>query len=274
MSAINWVAFGGILVDLVLISIVISNAFWGYRRGLVNVIFQVLAFIVSLLIMFVLYKPVANTIMKNTSLDERLTVAIASNLSGTTLADGNLIDAEQSNISTSVVNLINSFVTEALHKAETNVVGYVSGQLARMMIYTGTMLALFIISRTLLVIVRFVAELIGNLPIIKMFNKSGGLIFGVIKGFIIAYAILAVLSVISPLISQIGIISAIQDSTFGFFYNIYPIIFYTIPLIFYILSSLILNSFKPIFFNITSKYLLIILRFSCFKNKYRCRYSL
>ena len=27
MSAINWVAFGGILVDLVLISIVISNAF-------------------------------------------------------------------------------------------------------------------------------------------------------------------------------------------------------------------------------------------------------
>lgn len=215
MSAINWVAFGGILVDLVLISIVISNAFWGYRRGLVNVIFQVLAFIVSLLIMFVLYKPVANTIMKNTSLDERLTVAIASNLSGTTLADGNLIDAEQSNISTSVVNLINSFVTEALHKAETNVVGYVSDQLARMMIYTGTMLALFIISRTLLVIVRFVAELIGNLPIIKMFNKSGGLIFGVIKGFIIAYAILAVLSVISPLISQIGIISAIQDSTFG-----------------------------------------------------------
>lgn len=215
MSAINWVAFGGILVDLVLISIVISNAFWGYRRGLVNVIFQVLAFIVSLLIMFVLYKPVANTIMKNTSLDERLTVAIASNLSGTTLADGNLIDAEQSNISTSVVNLINSFVTEALHNAEANVVGYVSGQLARMMIYTGTMLALFIISRTLLVIVRFVAELIGNLPIIKMFNKSGGLIFGVIKGFIIAYAILAVFSVISPLISQIGIISAIQDSTFG-----------------------------------------------------------
>lgn len=215
MSAINWVAFGGILVDLVLISIVISNAFWGYRRGLVNVIFQVLAFIVSLLIMFVLYKPVANTIMKNTSLDERLTAAIAANLSGTTLADGNLIDAEQSNISTSVVNLINSFVTEALHRAETNVVGYVSGQLARMMIYTGTMLALFIISRTLLVIVRFVAELIGNLPIIKMFNKSGGLIFGVIKGFIIAYAILAVLSVISPLISQIGIIIAIQDSTFG-----------------------------------------------------------
>lgn len=215
MSVINWVAFGGILVDLVIISIIISNAFWGYRRGLVNVIFQALAFIVSLLIMFVLYKPVANTIMNATSLDETLSSAIAANLTGTTLEDGELLNAEQSNISTSVVNLINSFVTEALNKAETDVVAYASNQLAKMMIYTGTMLLLFIVSRTLLVFVRFVAELIGNLPIIKMFNKSGGLIFGVIKGFVIAYAILAILSVLSPIISQIGIISAIQDSTFG-----------------------------------------------------------
>lgn len=215
MSVINWIALGGILVDLVIISIIISNAFWGYRRGLVNVIFQALAFIVSLLIMFVLYKPVANTIMNATSIDETLSEAIASNLTGTTLEDGNLINAEQSNISTSVVELVNSFVTEALNRAESNVVGYVSNQLARMMIYTGTMLLLFIVSRTLLVLVRFVAELIGNLPIVKMFNKSGGLIFGVIKGFVIAYAILAILSVLSPIISQFGIISAIHDSTFG-----------------------------------------------------------
>ena len=215
MSVINWVAFGGILVDLVIISIIISNAFWGYRRGLVNVIFQALAFIVSLLIMFVLYKPVANTIMNATSLDETLSSAIVSNLTGTTLEDGELLNAEQSNISTSVVNLINSFVTEALNKAETDIVAYASNQLAKVMIYTGTMLLLFIVSRTLLVFVRFVAELIGNLPIIKMFNKSGGLIFGVIKGFVIAYAILAILSVLSPIISQIGIISAIQDSTLG-----------------------------------------------------------
>lgn len=212
---INWVAFGGILVDLVIISIIISNAFWGYRRGLVNVIFQVLAFAVSLIIMFVLYKPVANMIMENTSLDENLSAAIAGNLSGTTLSDGNLIDVNQTNISASVVNLINSFVTEALNKAESNVIGYVSEQLARMMIYTGTMLGLFIISRLLLVIVRFVAELIGNLPIIKLFNKSGGLIFGILKGFVIVYAILAILSVLSPIISKLGIISSIQDSILG-----------------------------------------------------------
>jgi uncharacterized membrane protein required for colicin V production len=215
MSAINWVAFGGILVDLVIIGIIISNAFWGYRRGLVNVIFQALAFIVSLLIMFVLYKPVANMIMANTSLDETLSAAIEANLTGTTLADGNLIEAEQSNISTSVVDLINSFVTEALQKAEANVMGYVSAQLAKTMIYTGTMLVLFIVSRFLLVFVRFLAELIGNLPIIKTINKSGGLVYGIIKGFVVIYAVLALLSVVSPFASQLGIIAAIQDSQLG-----------------------------------------------------------
>jgi uncharacterized membrane protein required for colicin V production len=206
---------GGILVDLVILGIIISNAFWGYRRGLVNVIFQILAFIISILIMFVLYKPVANMIMTNTSLDERLSAAIEANLSGTTLSDGNLIKAEQSNISKSVVELINSFVTEALQKAEANVMGYVSTQLAKTMIYTGTMLLLFIVSRFLLVFVRVFAELIANLPIIKLFNKSGGLIYGVIKSFVIIYAILAILSVISPLVNQLGIIAAIQDSKLG-----------------------------------------------------------
>ena len=47
MGVINWVAFGGILVDLVIISILISNSYWGYRRGLVAVLFKVLLFIVS-----------------------------------------------------------------------------------------------------------------------------------------------------------------------------------------------------------------------------------
>ena len=44
MGIINWVAFGGILVDLVIISIIISSIYWGYRRGLVAAIFKILVF--------------------------------------------------------------------------------------------------------------------------------------------------------------------------------------------------------------------------------------
>ena len=215
MGVINLVAFGGILVDLVIISIIISTSFWGYRRGLVAVIFKVLTFILSLIIMFVLYKPVANSIIRKTTIDEKLKVSIESSLSGTSLNDGELISPQKSNISEGVVNLINSFVTEALNKAEANVIGYVSEQLAYFMIRVGTMLLLFILSRFFLLFIRFAAELLANLPIIKTFNRSGGLIYGIIKGFLIIYVILAILSVISPIITELGIIRAIEDSTLG-----------------------------------------------------------
>lgn len=216
MGVINWVAFGGILVDLVIISILISNAYWGYRRGLVAVLFKVLLFIVSLLIVFLLYKPVSNSIINNSQLDECLSGAIRDSLEGTILSDGTLVESTESNFSEAVAELINSFVTEALELAEVDPIGYVSLQLSYFMIRVGTMLVLLMLSRFLLLFVRFAAELIGNLPIIKMFNKSGGLLYGIVKGFFTIYLILAVLSVISPLISSWGIISAIEDSTLGY----------------------------------------------------------
>ena len=215
MGIINWVAFGGILVDLVIISIIISSIYWGYRRGLVAAIFKILVFIISLLIVFLLYKPVSNSIMANTQIDEKLASLIQSNLEGTTLADGNLLESSESNFSVGVVNMINDFVKEALQKNVSNAVGYVSVELSHFMIRVGTMLLLLIISRFFLLFIRFAAELIANLPFIKLFNKSGGLIYGVIKGFLVVYLILAVFSIISPLISSWGIIDAIQDSTLG-----------------------------------------------------------
>lgn len=215
MGVINWVAFGGVLVDLVIISIIISSIYWGYRRGLVAVIFKILVFIVSLLIVFLLYKPVSNSIMANTQIDEKLASLIESNLSGTTLADGNLLEPSESNFSSAVVEMINDFVKEALQKNVSNAVGYVSVELSHFMIRVGTMLLLLIVSRFFLLFIRFAAELIANLPFIKLFNKSGGLIYGVIKGFLVVYAILAIFSIISPLISSWGIIDAIQDSTLG-----------------------------------------------------------
>lgn len=215
MGVINWVAFGGILVDLIIVSILISNTYWGYRRGLVAVLFKVLLFIVSLLIVFLLYKPVSNSIIKNTQLDEWLSKSIRESLDGTILQDGTLMMSTETNISASVLELIESFVTEALNESSADPLGYVSINLAYFMIRVGTMLLLLIVSRFFLLFIRFAAELIGNLPFIKMFNKSGGLIYGIIKGFITIYIIFAVLSIISPFIEGWGITSAIQDSTWG-----------------------------------------------------------
>lgn len=215
MGIINWVAIGGILIDLVIISMIVSSTYWGYRKGLVGVIFKVLVFIVSLLIVFVLYKPVSNSIIKNTEIDDKIAEVIRSNLEGTTLSDGQLLEASESNFSAGVVNLINLFVSEALNQAKSDAVGYVATELSYFIIRVGTMLLLFMLSKFFLLFIRFAAELIASLPVIKMFNKSGGLIYGIIKGFLLVYVILAILSVISPLVSSWGIMNAVGDSFIG-----------------------------------------------------------
>ena len=215
MGVINWIAFGGILVDLVIISILISNCYWGYRRGLVGVIFKLLVFVVSLIIVFLLYKPVSNSIMDNTEIDEWLSQSIRESLDGTILHDGTLMMNTETNVSFAVLEIIESFVTESLNQSSADPLGYVSLNLAYLMIRIGTMLILLMVSRFFLFFIRFAAELIGNLPFIKMFNKSGGLIYGILKGFLTIYVILAVFSIISPLIEGWGVTSAIQDSTWG-----------------------------------------------------------
>ena len=114
-----------------------------------------------------------------------------------------------------MVDILNSFITDALKETTNNVVYYTASNIAYGMIRIGTMLILFMLSRFFLVFIRFAAEIIANLPIIKTFNKSGGLIYGVIKGFLIIYVVLAVFSIASPLIQDWGIIDAVQDSTLG-----------------------------------------------------------
>lgn len=215
MGVINWLAVSGILVDLVIISMIISYSYWGYRKGLVAVIFKVLVFLLSLLIVFVFYKPFANMIISNTNWDDKLTTAIQSNLEGTTLSDGKLLDVEQTNLASNVVEMINKIAFDAISTAKTNVIGHVAVELSHLMIRAGSVLFLLIISRFFLLFIRFVAELIANLPIIKLFNKTGGLAYGIIKSFFVVYLVLAVFSVISPLISSWGVITAINNSRLG-----------------------------------------------------------
>lgn len=218
MTALNLVAFGGILVDLVIISMLILNAFWGYRKGLVSVVFKIITFIISLLIVFVLYKPVSQSIINSTELDEKLAIALEENLTGLTIAEGSnevFTVTGTNTVSEGMVELIESFVREALETSAANPVRYVANKLSVFMIQTGTFLLLFILSRGVLLFVRFAAELIANLPIIKMFNKSGGLIYGILKGFFMIYLILAVFSLISPIIYEYGIIQSILDSSLG-----------------------------------------------------------
>ena len=97
MENINWALISGIIVDMFLISILVTNVYVGQRKGLVGVVFQIASFVVSLIIVFFLYKPVSQMVIDKTDWDEKLSTVIYDNLSGTSVDyEGNIIQSENS----------------------------------------------------------------------------------------------------------------------------------------------------------------------------------
>lgn len=206
---------GGIIVDLLIASIIISVSYMGYKRGLTSVLYKIIAFILSIIIVLILYKPVSNTIIEKTNWDENIASTIKEVLPEGMLSEGNQVNEQNTNISKGTIQIINNYVSEAIEKAESSTIDYVAVQLSYFLIRIITVIILYVVSRMLLIVLKFATDIIASLPIISTFNKSGGLIYGVLKSFIIVYAILAILSAFSPIISSWGIISAIDNSWLG-----------------------------------------------------------
>ena len=216
MGILSLTSIGGIVIDMILISILVSTTYKGYRDGLVGVAFKIIIFVVALLIAFIFYKPVSQMVIDQTDWDEKLTVAIERNLKDVIIdEEGNVIDNPNSNISSNLIDFINKIVKESVNNTKVSVISFVSSNLAMVMIRYGTMVVLFVFSNIVLSFLRSIFELVASLPFIRLFNRGGGIIYGVIKGFLIAYFILAILSVLSPLISRWGIIKMIQEAYFA-----------------------------------------------------------
>ena len=173
----------GIILDLVLIAILILSIIFGYKRGLINVAFNVCAFIVALVITFILYKPITNLVINNTQIDETIKSAIIENNLLKTSDDNQTKDKDVLN------KYVEKYVTDTANDALDSSARIVAEKIVGIMVA----IILFIVVRILLILTRFIADGIASLPIIKQFNKLGGLLYGILSGLIIIYGILAIL---------------------------------------------------------------------------------
>ena len=62
----------GIIVDLIIIGIVLLSTFLAYRKGMVKLAIGLCAFVISIVVTFVLYTPIANLVINVTSIDEAI----------------------------------------------------------------------------------------------------------------------------------------------------------------------------------------------------------
>ena len=202
----------GIVLDVIILSVLALSLILGYRKGLIGVAFNLCAFLVALIITWILYIPITNLVINNTQIDDGIR---------NTIIEKGVIKEKVENEKTeekieendNVVNqYIQKYVTEPATNATNNVVEETAKVVSEKVVAIGVAIGLFIVVRIGLILLKFVAEAIAKLPVIKQFNKAGGLIYGAIRGMFIIYIFLAILFFIMS-INNSGMIANMINSS-------------------------------------------------------------
>ena len=194
----------GIFIDIVIVAILLLSVIMGYKKGLVNVIFNLCAFLVAIIITVILYKPIAGIVINNTQIDE--------NIEQTIIEKGTSEKEENTDEASSLDKYIEKYVQDAAVDAKNEAVQIAAKAIAVNVVNIITAILLFIIVRIALIFVKFLVEALAELPIIKQFNKAGGILYGALRGLIIIYVLLAILFFIVFVNNNIEISSAIDSS--------------------------------------------------------------
>ena len=202
----------GIVLDVIILSVLALSLILGYRKGLIGVAFNLCAFLVALIITWILYTPITNLVINNTQIDDGIR---------NTIIEKGVIKEKVENEKTeekieendNVVNqYIQKYVTEPATNTANNVVEETAKVVSEKVVAIGVAIGLFIVVRIGLILLKFVVEAIAKLPVIKQFNKAGGLIYGAVRGMFIIYIFLAILFFIMS-INNSGMIANMINSS-------------------------------------------------------------
>ena len=145
----------GIVIDLIVVGIIALFTFLGYKQGLVKAAIKILSFLIAIVVAFILYKPISNLIINNTSVDDNIKDTIIQKIG---IGENEEIQTEQ------------SFTSKMIGEAN-NTVAEVANAFSVKLIETCVLLILFIVIKIVLKFISALTDLITKLPILKQINK-------------------------------------------------------------------------------------------------------
>lgn len=195
----------GILMDLIIIAILVLSIIMGYKKGLINVVFNIFAFFIALIATIILYRPVSNIIINNTEIDDKIKSAIINNTTEEK-------QSEESSSNTGMQKYIEDAIKNTADEAKSQVIETVAKTVSIRAVEILTSIILFIVIRAVLIVLKVFTQAIANLPLIKQFNELGGVVYGIAKGLIIVYIILTIMYFVVSINGKGNISEAINNS--------------------------------------------------------------
>ncbi len=161
----------GIIIDFIIITIVGVSTFLAYKKGLVKLAIGLCSFVIATVATFVLYQPISNLVINSTGIDEAIENSI--------FEKANDIMQENKKEEKLTSQMIETAKNEMLPEtARTLAINIVRG---------GVIIILFITIKISIRFISAIADSIAKLPIINQVNKTGGIIYGLLRGILILY---------------------------------------------------------------------------------------
>ena len=204
----------GIIIDIAIIAIIGLSIFSGYRKGLIGVAFKILSFLVAIVLAFILSKPVSNYIIENTQFDDNIRNTIQETLESKEI-ENTTEESEENNMSDIITDYVAKQIKEVTAETQDEVAVLVSTNLTQAIVNAICFIGIFIVARIALFFLKFLAEAIAEIPLIKQFNELGGVLYGVLKGFFVVYLLFAIVSLLAPIVNITGFLEMINTSFLG-----------------------------------------------------------
>lgn len=196
----------GIILDIIILAILILSIFLGYKKGLIGVAFNLCAFLVAIVITWILYTPITNIVIQNTQIDDGIKNTI---IEKGIIKQSNEKDNKEENI---VNTYIQKYVATPATEKANETIEHTAGIVSQKVVAIGVAIVLFIVVRIGLILLKFLADTIAEIPIIKQCNKAGGIIYGIIVGFFIIYILLAILFFVMS-VNNSGMVAELINSS-------------------------------------------------------------
>lgn len=193
----------GILVDSCILGLFVLSIFMGYKKGLIGVAFKIVSFLIAILISLILYYPISNFVIEHTEIDDKIEEILVNRFSEEDISKEETED------------LLTGKIEEHTNEITQNTMKIVAKNVSRTVINFGVMILIYVITRLILLVFHSISEKLAELPLVKQCNRTGGVIYGIIRGFLIIYLVFAIFVLISSLSDSSQIVNAINESFLG-----------------------------------------------------------
>lgn len=166
-------------IDLIIIVMIALSTFFAYKKGLMNLAIGLCAFIVSVVITFILYQPISNFVINTTGIDEAIEDTIYEK------ANDVLQDKENED----------EFTNNIIETTKNEMLSITARNLAVNIVRGGVIVILFVAMRIALIFISAFADAVAKLPIVNQINKSGGIAYGILRGILIVYLLLLIANI-------------------------------------------------------------------------------